>query len=183
MGLEAQNRLSRCCSGRPSNTPYPVDGSWRVLFRCWWSAPTCPGRSVKIRIDFCCVHEHRRWPSVWCVHEQRPTGEIRFPDRPTERPGYAQIARARPTTAQKERGPYGARVARYLGPNTPAALRTGTKHDDIWCIKMILATVLGTTPLPCRRKRFLFVQAKTKRKHRRHRGGIQTSDLHCKLHS
>ena len=29
----------------------PVGGSWRVLFRCWWSAPTCPGRSVKIRIE------------------------------------------------------------------------------------------------------------------------------------
>ena len=41
----------------------PVDGSWRVLFRCWWSPPTCPGRSVKIRIAFLCVHEHRRWPS------------------------------------------------------------------------------------------------------------------------
>ena len=35
---------------RPT-TERPVDGSWRVLFRCWWSAPTCPGRSVKIRID------------------------------------------------------------------------------------------------------------------------------------
>ena len=34
----------------------PVDGSWRVLFRCWWSAPICPGRSVIIRIDFFCVH-------------------------------------------------------------------------------------------------------------------------------
>ena len=28
------------------------NGSWRVLFRCGWSAPICPGRSVKIRIDF-----------------------------------------------------------------------------------------------------------------------------------
>ena len=105
----------------------PVDGSWRVLFWCWWSsAPTCPGRSVKIRIiDFLCVHEHRPALAVWCVHEQRPTGRICLPDRPTERQGYAQIPQARPTTAQKERGQCGARVARYLGPNTPAALRTG----------------------------------------------------------
>ena len=36
-------------------TERPVDGSWRVLFRCLWAAPTCPGRSVKIRIDFLCV--------------------------------------------------------------------------------------------------------------------------------
>ena len=38
-------------------------------------------------------------PIAWCVHEQRPTGKIRLPDRPTERPGNAQTARARPTTA------------------------------------------------------------------------------------
>ena len=79
-----------------------VDGSWRVLFMCWWSTPTHAqvDQSVKLRIGFFYVHEHRRWPSgVWCVHEQRPTGEIRLPDRPTERPDYAQLPRARPTTA------------------------------------------------------------------------------------
>ena len=32
----------------------PVDRSWRVLFRCWWSAPTCPGRSVKFELLFLC---------------------------------------------------------------------------------------------------------------------------------
>ena len=70
----------------------PVDGSWRVLIRCRWSAPTCPGRSVKNRIVFCvCVCSRTPALAVWCVHEQRPTGEIRLPDRPTERPGYAQI--------------------------------------------------------------------------------------------
>ena len=73
-----------------------------MLFGCGWSVPTCPGRSVKIRIAFCFVHEHRRWPrGVFMIHEHRPTGEVELPGRPTERPGYAQTARARPTTTQK----------------------------------------------------------------------------------
>ena len=62
----------------------PVDGSWRVLFRCWWSAFTCPGRSVKIRIEKKCVHEHRRWPSGVFMNNA-PLGRSVFPtDRPIE---------------------------------------------------------------------------------------------------
>ena len=37
--------------------------------------------------------------AVWYVHE-RPTGEVGLPELPTERPGYTQIARTRPTTAR-----------------------------------------------------------------------------------
>ena len=49
-------RVSQSGGGRPVEP--------QVLFMCWWSAPTCPGRSVKIRIGKFCVHEHhRRWPS------------------------------------------------------------------------------------------------------------------------
>ena len=71
------------------------DGSWRVLFRCGWSAPTCPGRSVKILIGFFVFmnkgpasalrFNYYRLPALaaWCVHEHRPTGEAR-PSRPTD---------------------------------------------------------------------------------------------------
>ena len=80
-----------------------------------------PGRSVKIRIGFCCVYEHHRRPSGVFMNNAQLGRSAFLTDRPNDQAGYAQIARARPTTAPKERGPRGARVARYLGPNTPAA--------------------------------------------------------------
>ena len=63
----------------------PVDGSWRVLFRCWWSTtPTCPGRSVKIRIGKKCVHEHRRWPSGVFMNNAPLGRSIFLTDRPND---------------------------------------------------------------------------------------------------
>ena len=77
---------------------------------------------MKIRIVFC-VFMNTGVGRVVCSSTPPhwgQTGEVGIPDRPTERPGYAQIARARPTTTQ---GPArGAQIAHYLGPNAPPAV-------------------------------------------------------------
>ena len=57
-------------------------------------------RGAKIQITFFVLMNTGVGRVVWCVHEHRPTGEVGLPDRPTEQPGYAQIAQARPTTTQ-----------------------------------------------------------------------------------
>ena len=38
-----------------------------------------------------------------CVHEQRPTGEVGLPDRPTDRPGYVRLAGTIPNSHAERR--------------------------------------------------------------------------------
>ena len=72
-----------------------------MLLRCALPVSPCPGRSVKNRIRNFRVHEHgdrhRR------VHEQRPTGEVGLPDRPTDRPGYMRLAGTTPNSHAERR--------------------------------------------------------------------------------
>ena len=63
----------------------PVDGSWRVLFRWWWSASACPDRSVEIRIVFFCVHERRRWPSGVFMNNAPLGRSVFLTDQPNDK--------------------------------------------------------------------------------------------------
>ena len=83
-------------------TERPVDGSWRVLLKCALPVSPCPGRSVKIRIQSFFVHEHGLTPACG-AHEQRPTGEVGLPDRPTDRPGYVRLAGTIPNSHAERR--------------------------------------------------------------------------------
>ena len=113
------------------------DGASRVLFRRWRSTPACPGSvgdNSTCRKKLAVNAGGGRLPAC-SVNNAPLTGESRS-SRPAglTTGGYAQIARARPTTALKERRRVAAHGSRAhpLGPNH--AWASCSSPDRQFCI-------------------------------------------------